>query len=175
MKTEIEQTLKLILGMPLLDSARAANMQIFNFGKLARRKNYKGQMVTAPEYALHVQCPWRIAGKDGIVTAYHDYYYPPGSPDQEPPGWEWDHTNRCDELMSLFLSSQTKSPLIVRSVQADHLGGLRVAFIKRYVLDLFPDNSLLEEHWRFFTPHGRRKRHSVVAGQGIQDKRPLRT
>jgi hypothetical protein len=28
------------------------------------------------QYALHIQCPWRIVGSEGIVTGSFDYYEP---------------------------------------------------------------------------------------------------
>ena len=138
-------------------------MQMFSFGQSGGATDKKRRVA---EYALHVQCAWCLVGADGIVAADNDYYYPPGDPDHPPDGWEWDRTNRCDERMSSFVELQSESPLVVRGIRADGIGGLQVRMNHRYLLEVFPNNSQPDEHWRFFSP-GRRKRHFVVTGLGI--------
>ncbi len=68
-------------------------MRVLHFGRI--RKIEKG---TVSEYALHIQCPWRIEGPEGIVTGRSDLWEPAeDSPDidwgdlglggeREPPG-----------------------------------------------------------------------------------------
>jgi hypothetical protein len=174
MKAMIEQTLSVLIGTQFLDSGRAANMQMFGFRKSTGGRSRKGRLANDFHYALHVQCPWRLVGADGIVAGYHDYYYAPGDYDDPPDGWEWEKTNRCDERMKSFFDSLAKSRLIVRGVRADRIGTLQVRFSDKYVLEAFPDDSRPDEHWRFFRVDKKKrhfvdgkKRHFVVTGSGI--------
>jgi len=43
-----------------------------------------------------------------------------------------------------------KDNIYVNSVQSDQYGGLVIGFSNDYLLEVFPDDSLKEEYWRFF-------------------------
>lgn len=65
MKDEIEQTLNVIIGMPLWGRHRAADLPVFKFGKqipsMTRATKWRSaEVVLVGEYGLHIQCPWRI-------------------------------------------------------------------------------------------------------------------
>lgn len=176
----IERELAVLIGLPLWNGHRAANLLVLHFG--AERHGVlqfgprKGQPSTFGEYALHVQCTWRIAGPDGIVVARHDLYEPHSDLLRERESWQWHddpdwdcmklNANRWDERFQPWLAG---GPYIVESVAADSLGGLCVALAGGFTLDVFPDSSddtEYSEHWRFFMPHDPRP-HFVVEGCGI--------
>lgn len=168
-KELIEDKLHSLVGLPLTDGSRAANMQCFHFGQKCTRLSRKGETVTVSKFALHVQCRWRIVGREGIIVGARDMYYPAGDPDDPPDEFDWDKpgANRCDERMKQFFQKH-KTPLLVEEIEADITGGLRVQLQGGFRLEIFIDDSLNDEHWRFFEP-GIDSAHLVVTGQGILD------
>ncbi len=57
------KALEPLVGLPLSIARSAADMRVFHFGKVRPAANGKG---TVGEYALHIQCPWRLVGKEGL-------------------------------------------------------------------------------------------------------------
>jgi hypothetical protein len=165
----IEMALAPLVGLPLWSAGRAADLEWFQFGAqqvvVVRVGKAKGSERTVGDFALHVQCAWRIAGPNGVVVASRDRYVPAGDPDSVSPEWEWDQpgANRCDERIHAWCHGNA---YVVRSVSADTLGGLSLVLSGDFTLDVFPDDSLDGEHWRLLQP-GRATAHFVVRGGGI--------
>lgn len=158
-----------LIGQPLWASARACDLQSFQFGRRQLVKNWRGELVELGQWALHVLCAWRLSGPDGIIVASRDRYYPPGDPEDVPDDFDWDVPggNRCDERIGAFFSKVSENPPSVVAVDADRLGGLRLSLTGDHVLELFPDDSLPDERWRLFSPGS--DEHFVVTGRGIGD------
>src|SRR6516162_3809503 len=70
-RQQVIAALSQIIGLPLTSARRAADMRTFQFGTL--RPVDRGSV---GDFALHVQCPWRIEGPDGIVTGRLDLWDP---------------------------------------------------------------------------------------------------
>jgi hypothetical protein len=71
----IEQKLSPLIGLRLSATHRAASMRMFDFGELQTVRSKlrgKDRFRTVGQFALHVQCPWRIEGPDGLVTGLSD-------------------------------------------------------------------------------------------------------
>jgi hypothetical protein len=60
-----------IIGLPLTAARRAGDMRTFQFGSLQQVD--RGSV---GDFALHVQCPWRIEGPAGIITGRLDLWEP---------------------------------------------------------------------------------------------------
>ena len=58
-------------------------------------------------------------------------------------------------------------PLIVEELSSDKFGSLRLKFSENIGLEIFPNDSLPEEFWRFLKP-GTNDNHFVVGGSGIE-------
>jgi hypothetical protein len=57
------------------------------------------------QYAINIQCAWRIQGPDGIIVASDDLYFASGDNpfrDSEDFDWAPQGSNRLDERTSLF-------------------------------------------------------------------------
>jgi hypothetical protein len=126
MKKEIEQTLKVLVGMPLWGSHRAADLQVFKFGKqipsISRATNRRPvEAVVIGEYALHAQCPWRIVQGVAISVASGDLYYAAGDdPYKDHEEFDWDEQpSRRDERISTLFTAWADNPPIVESVEAE--------------------------------------------------------
>ncbi len=149
-------------------------MRGFHFGRI--RKVEKG---TAGDYALHIQCPWRLEGPQGIVTGRLDLWEPAeDSPDID---WEtWDYAkneNLQDKLMGEFLKGydpQTRSfvnatgQLVVETVTGDACGGATIVLSGGFRLVLFPAGTRGED-WRIFQP-GILESHFVISGGKVENQ-----
>ena len=180
--SQIKQHLSVLIGLPLSIARRAADMLNLQFGsvreidiKLGKRVGKKG---TVGEFALHVQCPWRIDGPDKIVTGRWDLFRTAET------GESFDSDdNTCYEFgMSLqdkkigellqgfepitgSYANVTNS-LIVETVDADNFGGATICLSGGYRLVLFPSGSM-GEAWRLFQP-GTSEKHVVVSGSLVE-------
>ena len=123
------------------------------------------------EYTLHVSCPWRLVGPEGLVVASGDLFTP-ADPladladfDWEVPGASW-----CDVRLQAFIAATAGDPPTVTAISADELGSLRLFLGDEYVLDIFPDSSpaphVESEFWRLLQP-GSGAPQFVVGSEGI--------
>jgi hypothetical protein len=118
---------------------------------------------------LHIQCPWRIVGPDGIIVGSEDRNYP----EDENADWEEfdsDGPSRCEARMAAWLKEYSTPPLRAERVEADCVGGFKLFFQRGFVLEAFPANSLrgeYSERWRLFRPS--EEGHFVVTGYGVQE------
>lgn len=174
MKERIEQVLSVLIGLPLLDAGRAVDLEWFHFGHPRIVTTRKGGTTEVGDYALHIQCAWRVKAPNRIIVASRDRYYPPHDSEDIPAEFDWDvpHGNRCDARIEAFLQAHSALPLIVTSVEADEVGSVRLLLTKEYVIEVFPDDSFdseYSEHWRFFQP-SMGTEHFVVSGEGIREE-----
>src|SRR5262245_34261091 len=113
---EIESRLSPLIGKRLSIARRAADMRVLHFGDV--RAVDEG---TVGEFALHIQCPWRIDGPEGIVTGRTDLWTLP-SRDYPPDDWSYDEGNLQDERVTRLLLSQDPiaetGSLVVEKVSA---------------------------------------------------------
>lgn len=171
MKEAIEQALFPLLGLPLWAISRAANMEGFHFGERHFTTSRFGNRapIEVGEYALHVQCAWRIVDSERIIVASRDVYEPAGELADEPANFDWDvhGANRCDERVSALLAMHDQRPLHVTTVTADVYGGFQLFLSEGYALQVFPNDSCPGERWRLFKPDTDDD-HFVVTGKGIE-------
>jgi hypothetical protein len=171
---EILAHLKPLIGLKLALVRRAADLRNFQFGRV--RSVERG---TVGEYALHVQCPWRIEGPDRIIMGRCDLWEP-AEPSAENNRDTWDYDgdeNLQDRRLAGLLGgydpatrsfvNQTEQ-LVVEDVHADDYGGAAIRFSGGYQLVLFPAGTRGED-WRLFRP-GTDEPHFVVAGGSIEQE-----
>jgi hypothetical protein len=168
MYKQIQSNLNVLIGKPLLNLGRASNLIWFNFGDYVVKKNRLGLEKKVGEFSLHVQCSWRISNDNKIIIAYRDIYSPCDQWNEEEEfNWEVQGMNRFDEKAD-EINKDSKSTLVVNQISADNLGGVKIYFENRHVLELFPDESnSKDEFWRFITNEGS-SYHIVVTGIGIE-------
>lgn len=171
MKKQVEKIVQQLIGLPLWSIGRAGGLIWFSFG-VERREVLlrKGGKKVVSEYSLHIQCPWRIRKRNKIIVGYGDRSYPSGDDpyksfsENEP---DKIGNNQFDQRASNFLLDHERSPLLVRSVTADAVGGIYITFNQGYTLEVFPSSSLSTEHWRIFRPDSEED-HYVVTCEGIE-------
>jgi hypothetical protein len=167
-KTQVSAVLGRLLGLQLAIARDAADMKVFHFGAIRPHGSGKG---TVGQYALHVQCPWRIVGNDRILTGSRDFHEPPEENGEiDPENWQSGNLQlrRLGQLFQLP-DPGTRSwingtnQLLVAAIHCDDFGGVEVELSGGFRLQIFPTGSRAED-WRFFEP-GKNQHLVVAAGQ----------
>lgn len=166
-RNKSQEVVGALIGLRLAVARRAATMCVFHFGQMRERKGG-----TIGEYALHIQCPWRIDGPGGIITGRSDLWEHI-SGDLMPDEWEPSIVDNVQDVqLSKLLGGydpQTRSHLntgdmlVVEQVRASEVGDLEIRLSSGYHLVLFPEGSG-GEAWRLFEP-GKDTPHFVVEGK----------
>jgi hypothetical protein len=160
-RQQVLTSLSQIIGLPLTAARRAADMRTFQFGAL--RAVERGSV---GDFALHVQCPWRIEGPDGIVTGRMDLWEPveEGAPLEE--DWDYEKSpNLQDARLERWLAEH-EGALVVTSVDADEFGGASISLGQDFVLRIFPAGTRGED-WRLFRPRSGLQ-HLVISGGAVE-------
>ena len=160
-RQQVIAALSQIIGLPLAAVRRAADMRTFQFGRL--RPVDRGSV---GDFALHVQCPWRIEGPDGIVTGRSDLWEPLDEHAPFDENWDYEKSpNLQDVRLERWLTRDHLS-LVVESVDADEFGGAAIRFGQGFVLRLFPAGTRGED-WRLFRPTSGAP-HLVISGGVVE-------
>ncbi|NJN16640.1 MAG: hypothetical protein HC822_10385 [Oscillochloris sp.] len=163
----INSKLQLFVGAEMCSAGRAVGLLWFLFTRNQDLPNQETS-TSIQELKLHVQCAWRITQGNVILVASSDRFYPKGDPHQDIEGFDWTtpFVNRCDERIALLFSDKQYKDWKVSSARVDNVGGFELRFSKGRRLQIFPDDSLGEEYWRFIGD-GTNQEHFVVTGNGI--------
>jgi hypothetical protein len=146
------------------------DMACFDFGsrRLVKGKS-NGKEVQVGDYALHVQCPWRITLEDKIIVGRGDMFGDILLKQNNTPACDvdWNKGNTFDGIVKEFLLNESRQ-LMVQIVSVGHAGSLTILLEGNYRLEIFPYDSSEDEHWRFFKPHAGEP-HLVFTGEGIRE------
>ena len=96
----MDQALEVLVGLPLRSMGRAADLEWFGFGHPREVPKRNGGTKIVEDWALHVQCAWRLTDPQGIVTGLRDLYVPAGDPNASTEGWsplERESQSRLDD------------------------------------------------------------------------------
>lgn len=171
MREEIEKALSVLIGHPFWKARRVVNLACFDFGPRHPSTNRKGQPIEYGEYVLHISCHWRFTHQDKIVVGSRDLFYPPDGSANPPEDFDWDTEmgNLYDVRMKTFMEEHANQPLFVTSIEAGRAGSVSILFSDDYVLDIFPDHSVVGEnyveYWRLLNVGND---HFVFTGNGIE-------
>ncbi|HEV3272086.1 MAG TPA: hypothetical protein VGZ93_07890 [Candidatus Methylacidiphilales bacterium] len=148
-----------LVGLPLSSIGRAANMLWLNFGEM-REVPWGTATRIIGDWAIHVQCTWRLYRRDRIFITSRDYYR---SPDGTALGDDWDTfgKSKFDSVARFLCSEFETNPSIVESVDCDEAGGFLIHFDDEVRLQVSPDIGVSGEQWRLFQP-GEANKHFVV-------------
>jgi hypothetical protein len=147
----VQQALSPLVGLPLRAIGRATNMLWLQFGEMREVPARGGGTKNVGDWALHIQCPWRLCRPGQIVVGYHDFYYDlTGKPLDD---WDKPGHSRFDHAAAALRRQFETSPPLVDSATPDDVGGFTLRLSPDYQIDVFPtsgDDST--EHWRVFRP-----------------------
>jgi hypothetical protein len=165
---ETRDALSPLRGLPLWDAGRAATMLWLQLGERVSAPTERDPARVTGEYALHMQCPWRISGRDGIVTGSADMYSPA---DPELSAWDFDENRPgnavADRELRRWIDRYAHRPLAVVGIEVDRCGGFALKLSEGFAFEVFPDRVAddLEygEFWRLLQP-ARETPHYVMRG-----------
>ncbi len=160
MKRLIEEKLSALIKQPLTDIGRASNLLWLSFGEKVVTIDRKGNEIQKGKYALNVQCTWRLTQYCHIIVASKDFYIPKTGLGYDLFDWEKYGNNRFDERIIDFKQMITKTNLSVSNISVDDIGGVKIDFGFGVQFELFPDDSLGDEFWRFII-NGEKSEHFV--------------
>ena len=160
-RQQVIAALSQIVGLPLTAVRRAADMRTFQFGNL--RPVDRGSV---GEFALHVQCPWRIEGPDGIVTGRLDLWEPVEENAPYDENWDYEKSSNLQDARLERWLAECQGALVVRRVDADEFGGAAISFDRGFVLRMFPAGTRGED-WRLFRPKTGMP-HLVISGCEVE-------
>jgi hypothetical protein len=168
---QIETVLQVLIGLPWCAAGRVADLEWFHFGSQHTVTTHDGQTRTVGDYALHIQCAWRIRTSFRIIVASNDLYYPADETLTDDDNFHWDvpGANLCDRKMAAWLQAFAGHFPIVQKVTADNVGSVSLFLSDDQMIEIFPDDSLTDEyseHWRFFKP-GTDDEHFVLSGKDL--------
>ncbi|KLV28711.1 hypothetical protein [Priestia megaterium] len=172
MRESIRSQIGKLIGLNLRYAGRASNLFWLGFGEMISVTR-RGKNEELAEYALDIQCSWRITKDNKILVGSRDFYSPRTGWNEENDDFDWDvqGNNRFDERIESFIEN-AKEHVTVERVEPDEVGGLKIFLSQGYLLEVFPDTSEDDEYsefWRFFN---RRENspHFVVTGNGIENE-----
>jgi hypothetical protein len=162
---QVKHAIQPLLGLKISRMSRAADMRTIQFGAV---REYKGGCVG--EYALHIQCPWRIENDTGISTGSGDLYQPFDQSNELNNDFDWEHgDNLQDHLLRQLLNGydertrqivNSTTLLVVSAVEADLAGGFWLKLSGGYRLVVLPTGTR-DQTWRLFRPDSEEE-HFVV-------------
>lgn len=159
MRDQIEAELGILLKQPLIDIGRAGNLLWLSFGRKIFITDKNGCKKPKNEYALHIQCAWRIVKDTRIIVGSRDFYTPRTGITSDSFAWDTPGANRVDEKIEELKALQ--SNVVIDKIAADEFGGIKVTFNSGINLEVFPDDSLEDEFWRLIVA-GEPSKHFVV-------------
>ena len=152
----------LLAGKQLWGWGRAADLISFQIGTERMVVDGRGHPKTVGEFALHIQCPWRMTRNENLIVGSGDLCCPPdGSDPQTDFDWDVAMGNRCDVILGRLFYE--KGHLVIESVELQPAGILQMLLTDSIRLELFPDASADREHWRLFEPYTERP-HTIAKG-----------
>jgi hypothetical protein len=127
---------------------------------------------TTGEYALHVQCPWRVSGTAGVLVGSSDIYVP-ADPELDDADFRWDKPGDAlaDERLDRWIAAYETNPLVIQAVAVDRCGGFVLHLPHDFAFEVFPEATSaphdIREQWRLLRP-GEDSPHFVLLNQGIE-------
>ena len=126
---------------------RASDMVWIGFGNTIKIRDFRGIEVKKEEYALHIQCPWRIIKDNKIILANYDIYVPKNCNCVENFDWDVKGKNLFDEKIIKLKEKIINS--VVRDVTYYEYGDVNIFMENDYQINVFVNGSNKEEYWRF--------------------------
>ena len=161
---QLRQTLASLVGLPLTCLCRVADLTMWDFG-VQNLVTTKSGWKFFSDWAIHIQCAWRLLSSDAILVASEDITR---SVAGEPVSDLQAGATLLDyRLQTLKL---TGAALRVTSIESSHHTDLRIDFdrgLQLQILTLTSTRDSEVEFWRLIEMSGA-KRHFVAKPSGIE-------
>jgi hypothetical protein len=138
LRDEIQKAIEVLIGKPMWNCTRAGDMACFQFGERTEASTGKGMPIQIGEYALHLQCPWRLVKEDAIIMAALDVYHPRvGNEEADVRDFDWEHEPNLLEQRSQELFAEGAQYQVER-VEASRAGAVDLFLEGRFAVRNFP-------------------------------------
>ncbi len=162
----VEGVLAELVGLPLRELHRAADMIVLGFGEDVlpsplppykgsnfelRAKMEKRNAEPRARCRLHVQCPFRLDSPSGPYLGGHDIYRDAQPPHERMEGDSWEPlgSNLFDRRAAEGAAIEDGSVLLVAKVSADAGGGFSLDVSKGWSIVVTPASAAIQEFWRY--------------------------
>lgn len=143
---------------------RAATLVWLTFGGEVPWVNHRGDQMTRPESAVHVQCRWRLVRGSAVVVQHGDLYVPGASAGADFAAGGEIGTARFDDRVAVVTRLVAAENPVVEDVYLGDKSDLRLVLSAGISLEVFPAGREGDEDWRFLSSAG--GRHHYVAENG---------
>ncbi|MGF6650149.1 hypothetical protein OKW34_000711 [Paraburkholderia youngii] len=148
-KEQVARYLSTLIGLDVSGVAHAADMLTLQFGPLREVRTSRGTTKHLGDWALHIQCNWRIEQVNAIVASYSDFAASEESTRIT--------TQRIRDLLV------TQGPTAVLDIEAGEKGNAVVSLATGMRLVILADAIPDDEDWRLF-PSNPDAKHFVIEG-----------
>src|SRR6266849_3470580 len=113
-------------------------------------------------------CVARIRHGDQVVVGNSDLYVPHEESGDQQENFDWEvlGASRRDKRIAELFQNETRQ-FVVQQVQVGDAGSFTIILDSDYALEVFPNDSLSDEHWRMFKPSSDEP-HFLVSGKGLE-------
>ena len=155
-----------LVGKSVCKIGRAAAMCWIHFGRAVEIES-RGRKRIVGEFALDLDCPWRIRNSSGGIELGSADIFAPASGHVLDVDFNWDvqGNNLFDEKAKLLFPEG--SQIMVTFAELSSSYDLTITFSNGLCLESFVNASSQEECWRLFMP-GLEHGDLVVTGVGIK-------
>lgn len=148
------RSLERVIGERWRCAGRAGNIVWLGFGPSRTVIDSRGEAREISEYALHVQCPFRVLDGDQLVTGSSDIYEPgPGWDGDGEFDWDVQGANWFDVRARKLDAYLAEDLVVVTSVDVTAWGDLTISLSDDFRIEVRRAGSAHREHWRFFQPY----------------------
>jgi hypothetical protein len=143
-------------------------MECLKFGTV-HRTDKEGKTYNIGEFALDLQCQWRLTNEDEIIVGSEDLYEPAvgTTATDEDFNWEEFNANLRDIKLNKLIS---ENELSIVSAVVDKFGGLEIQLGNNIKLAVFPTISSKTEieYWRLIDFRNEKSKHLVSWSTGYE-------
>jgi hypothetical protein len=137
------EKLRVLVSKPFSGIGRSLNMGILCFGPdIEWQDEGSAQPKTVSEYALHVQCPFRVSGGRRVLLGSEDIPQEEASSQVDRTIFD-EHADRLDAIL------RERMPQVV-GVSMSEFGDIRLDIETGIAIAIFPASARSAESWRFF-------------------------
>ncbi|MGF6259387.1 hypothetical protein OKW49_000288 [Paraburkholderia youngii] len=148
-KEQVARHLSILIGLDVSGVAHATDMLTLQFGPLREVRTSRGSIKRLGDWALHIQCDWRIEQGSAIVASYSDFAAAEESTRRT--------TQRIRDLLV------TQGPIAVLDIEAGEDGDAVILLTRGMCLVILADAIPDDEDWRLF-PSNPDAKHFVIEG-----------
>ena len=134
---EITRKLSIVLSKPFRYIGRASNMAWLGFGQDVSGEDFHGKKRILAQYALHVQCSFRVVHLNKIILGNSDIFEPNTQTKcMENFNWDVMGGNLYDEKSQILIEELKNESIVVSNVEVSCWGDLKLELTDGYVIEI---------------------------------------